>query len=153
MPSSNHPTNHDSPEIPSIGILSSLAWGHRVSQSSVSWVVSAVCDALSCQVRRFIKFPSTEAEQVSTTQKFIEVANFPNVVCAVDGTSVAIKVSDDDRHSIATLVRSTAPTSKHVYISLRNVLQQNMWNEYTHSSHTQFTFIPATYSIIILLFI
>ncbi|CAB1315858.1 unnamed protein product, partial [Coregonus sp. 'balchen'] len=44
----------------------------------------------------FIKFPSTAAEQISTKQKYCEVANVPNVLGAVDRTHVAIKGPRDE---------------------------------------------------------
>ena len=74
--------------------------------SPLSRVVSAVCDALCRHVSRLIKFPSTAAEQISSKQHFFEVANFPNVLGAVGGTHVAVKVSDSDQL-----------LSKHIYIS------------------------------------
>ena len=48
-------------------------------------------------MQRVIKFLSTAAGQISTKQTFFEVAKFPNVLGAVDGTHVAVKVSDDDK--------------------------------------------------------
>lgn len=71
-----------------------LAGTVGVSQSSVSRSVTAVCAALCRHVRRFIKFPLTAAAQIRTKQGFFEVAGFPNVLGAVDGTHIALKVSD-----------------------------------------------------------
>ncbi|ROL47356.1 Protein ALP1-like [Anabarilius grahami] len=66
------------------------------SQSSVCRTVSSVSRALSRMVENFIKFPSTAAEQILVKQKFFEIAAFPNVLGAVDGTHVAIKAPSDD---------------------------------------------------------
>ena len=63
-----------------------------VSQSSVSRVVRDVTNALCRRARQFIKFPATDAEFIRTKQQFFEIAGFPNVLGAVDGTHIAIKV-------------------------------------------------------------
>ncbi len=65
-----------------------------ISQSSVSRIVFNVSRALSRMVKNFIKFPSTVAEQILIKHKFFEIAAFPNVLGAVDGTHIAIKVNN-----------------------------------------------------------
>uniref|UniRef100_A0A8C5CNM0 Putative nuclease HARBI1 n=1 Tax=Gadus morhua TaxID=8049 RepID=A0A8C5CNM0_GADMO len=67
-----------------------------VSQSSVSRVVRDVTNALCRRARQFIKFPATDAECIQTKQKFFEIAGFPNVLGAVDGTHIAIKAPSDE---------------------------------------------------------
>lgn len=64
-----------------------------VSQSSVSRVVRHVATALCRRAGMFIKFPTTAAQCITTKQQFADIAGFPNVLGAVDGTHVAIKVS------------------------------------------------------------
>ena len=63
-----------------------------VSQSSVSRVVRDVSNALCRRVRQFKKFPTTDAECITGKQQFFNIAGFPNVLGAVDGTHIAIKV-------------------------------------------------------------
>lgn len=58
----------------------------NVSQSSVSHVVRDVAETLSKRSLQYIKVPTTAAEQITTKQRFFEVASFPNVLGAVDGT-------------------------------------------------------------------
>ncbi len=64
-----------------------------ISQSSVSRIVFNVSRALSRMVKNF-KFPSTEAEQILIKHKLFEIAAFPNVLGAVDGTHISIKVNN-----------------------------------------------------------
>ncbi len=45
-------------------------------------------------MKNFIKFPSTVAEQILIKHKLFETAAFSNVLGAVDGTHIAIKVNN-----------------------------------------------------------
>lgn len=64
-----------------------------VSQSSICRVIRDVSNALCRRARLFIKFPRRAVECIRTKQQFFEIAGFPNVLGAVDGTHIAIKVS------------------------------------------------------------
>ncbi|WAR03917.1 HARB1-like protein [Mya arenaria] len=63
-----------------------LADGHGISIRSVSRSIHAVSKALTRQVPRQIKFPTTRAELKRTKQLFHDISGFPNVIGAVDGT-------------------------------------------------------------------
>ncbi|KAK0141582.1 putative nuclease HARBI1 [Merluccius polli] len=67
-----------------------------VSQSSISRVVRDVSNALCRRARQFIKFPATNEECIRTKQQFFDIAGFPNVLGAVDGTHIAIKAPSDE---------------------------------------------------------
>ncbi|XP_052797610.1 putative nuclease HARBI1 [Mya arenaria] len=66
-----------------------LADGHGISIRSVSRSIHAVSKALTRQVPRQIKFPTTRAELKRTKQLFHDISGFPNVIGAVDGTYVS----------------------------------------------------------------
>ena len=65
---------------------------YTVSKSTVSRIVHHVSNCLSRQARQFIKFPE-EREDIRTTKEdfFFDIAGFPNILGAVDGSLVPIK--------------------------------------------------------------
>ncbi|XP_063063602.1 putative nuclease HARBI1 [Engraulis encrasicolus] len=67
-----------------------------VSQSSVCRVVRDVATALCGRAGMFIKFPTTAAQCITIKQQFSDIAGFPNVLGAVDGTHVAIKAPQEN---------------------------------------------------------
>jgi len=62
-----------------------------ISQSSVCLSVDAVTKSLVKRATEFIKFPTDQRTVVANKLAFNAVANFPNVLGAIDGTHVAIK--------------------------------------------------------------
>ena len=69
-----------------------------IDQSSVSRIVTRVTNKI-CQVRgRFIKFPRTREEITTTKQTFYDIAQFPNVIGAIDGSLISIQTPDEDEH-------------------------------------------------------
>ena len=62
-----------------------------VHKSSVSRIVHRVTRKL-CDIKdQHIKFPNTREKQLQTKQGFHEIAQFPNVLGAIDGTLISIK--------------------------------------------------------------
>ena len=57
-----------------------------------------VSAALARRVGDYIKFPTTDAEMRNVKEKFFQVAGFPNVLGAIDGTLVPIKGPSADEH-------------------------------------------------------
>ena len=74
--------------------------GHGVSKASVSRKLHKVCQAICRHLTNvYIKFPTSVAEQRRVKEQFFEVANFPNVIGAVDGTLIPIKApAGEDEH-------------------------------------------------------
>ena len=70
--------------------LSEVGDVHGISISSACRVVHAVCGAICARVKN-INFPSTDVELMNIKQGFFEIADFPNVVGAIDGTLVPIQ--------------------------------------------------------------
>ncbi|XP_023312542.1 putative nuclease HARBI1 [Anoplophora glabripennis] len=68
-------------------IISDLA---KISKSSVSRIVKRVSVAISRLAPRFIKFPRNLLDVNQTKNKFYDIASFPNIIGAVDGTHIRI---------------------------------------------------------------
>jgi hypothetical protein len=71
---------------------------HKISRPSVSRVMK---DATDCLVRVFLnllKCPCTQQESAHIMQGFHDIAGFPNVIDAVDGTHIRIKFPSTDEH-------------------------------------------------------
>ena len=67
------------------------------SQSSVSRIVHQVTDALCAIANRHIFMPQG-AEAQTVKHGFYEVAQFPSIIGAVDGTHIRISPPDGERH-------------------------------------------------------
>lgn len=71
---------------------------HGISQPSFSRMFMGVVDALNASLDNII-FPMGQEEILRTKEDFLRVANFPNVVGAIDGTLIPIiGMSGDDEH-------------------------------------------------------
>ena len=62
-----------------------------LSQSAISHSINDVTDALVKLAPTFIKFPADNHTVRATKQAFFQMAHFPNVVGAIDGTHVPIR--------------------------------------------------------------
>ena len=69
-----------------------------VHKSSVCRIVHRVTQKLCNIKRQHIQFPHTVAAQHHTKQGFYELAQFPNVLGAIDGTLINIKAPTRDEH-------------------------------------------------------
>ncbi|XP_069109463.1 putative nuclease HARBI1 [Argopecten irradians] len=67
------------------GFLSEIGDTHGVSRSSVSRIVTSVTDAVIQKKGNAISFPDHSMTR-RTKEAFYDIAQFPNVVGAVDGT-------------------------------------------------------------------
>lgn len=79
-----------------------LADGHGISTMSVSRCVRDVSFCISQRMQDHIKYPFTERGQRIIKQGFYEIAEFPQVLGAVDGTFIPIKAPHDDEHLYVT---------------------------------------------------
>nr|XP_034339477.1 putative nuclease HARBI1 [Crassostrea gigas] len=71
---------------------------HGISQPSFSRMFMGVVDALNASLDNII-FPMGQEEILRTKEEFLRVANFPNVVGAIDGTLIPIiGMTGDDEH-------------------------------------------------------
>lgn len=61
------------------------------SQPSTSRIIEAASNALIVKRREFIKFPTARNALAENKQGFHEIAGFPNIIGAIDGTQCAIK--------------------------------------------------------------
>ena len=75
----------------SAGYLQTIADVQGMHVSTVSRIVKKVSVALARLSNRFIKMPDTPAKIAATQQKFFDIAEFPRVLGAVDGTHVKIQ--------------------------------------------------------------
>ena len=78
--------------------LSEVGDVHGLSKSSVSRCITGVCNAL-CQRLDNINISSNQASLRGMKEMFYHMANFPNVVGAIDGTLIPIQgMSGADEH-------------------------------------------------------
>ncbi|XP_062607335.1 putative nuclease HARBI1 [Saccostrea cucullata] len=68
---------------------------HGISQPTVSRIIGSVLLALDSELNN-VKFPTTNEEIIKTKTKFFNIANFPGVIGAVDGTLVPILSPKED---------------------------------------------------------
>ena len=72
---------------------------HGVSKATVSRKLHKVCQLIVRHRRRSIHFPSTAAQQRQVKEDFYRIANFPNILGAIDGTLIPITApSGEDEH-------------------------------------------------------
>ena len=72
--------------------------GIGIERSTVSRIVSRVTIQL-CNVKNmFIQFPHTQNDIVRSKQEFYEIAQFPNIIGAIDGTLINIVRPRRDEH-------------------------------------------------------
>ena len=71
---------------------------HIVSRSSVSRVIRDVANCLVSVCQQYITMPTDQANLQNIMQGFHNIANFPNVVGALDGTHIRIKTPSIDEH-------------------------------------------------------
>ncbi|XP_062598054.1 putative nuclease HARBI1 [Saccostrea cucullata] len=70
---------------------------HGISQPKVSRVISRVVSALDLRLQN-INFPTSEQDIIKTKTQFYNLANFPGVIGAVDGTLIPILAPKDDEY-------------------------------------------------------
>jgi hypothetical protein len=71
---------------------------HNISRSSVSRVIWDVTSCLVSVCQQYIAMPTDPANLQNIMQGFHNIANFPNVVGAIDGTHIRIKTPSIDEH-------------------------------------------------------
>jgi len=71
---------------------------HNVSRSSVSRFIRDVTSCLVSVCQQYIAMPTDPANLQNIMQGFHNIANFPNVVGAIDGTHIRIKAPSIDEH-------------------------------------------------------
>jgi len=71
---------------------------HNITRASVSHITRDVTACLNRVCNQFIKMPTDQAELHTIMQGFYDIANFPNIVGAIDGTHVRIKSPSTDEH-------------------------------------------------------
>ena len=71
---------------------------HNISRASVSHITRDVTACLNRVCNQFIKMPTDQAELHTIMQGFYDIANFPNIVCAIDGTHDRIKSLSTNEH-------------------------------------------------------
>ena len=69
-----------------------------VHKCSVCRIVTRVTDAICRLKNRYIRFPRTAADIATTKQTFHDIAHFPQVIGAVDGTLIPIKRPKINEH-------------------------------------------------------
>ena len=72
--------------------------GLGLERSTVSRIISRVTTRLCNEKDAFIKFPIDRNDLQSTKEKFCDIADFPNVVGAIDGTLINIIRPRTDEH-------------------------------------------------------
>lgn len=71
---------------------------HGIGKSSVSRIVTEFTNAITQRHQNYIKLPRTGNEINKVMQGFNSIANFPNVLGAVDGTIIKILAPKNDKH-------------------------------------------------------
>ena len=72
--------------------------GIGIHKSTVSRIINRVTVEICRLKNRYIKFPRRQADIVSTKQSFHAIAEFPQVIGAIDGTLIAIKTPQEEEH-------------------------------------------------------
>ncbi|KAJ4427679.1 hypothetical protein ANN_25328 [Periplaneta americana] len=62
---------------------------HNISQASVSRIITNVSVAIAGLAPRYVRFPREE-KRMTTARKFYDIARFPQVIGAIDGTHIPI---------------------------------------------------------------
>lgn len=95
---------------------------HKISQPTVSRTVTQFVDALSSPevVAHFIKFPTERNEIRQTKEDFYNIARFPNVIGAIDGTQIQIQAPSEEE---ATYVNRHGYHSINCQVRLKSKLQ------------------------------
>lgn len=63
----------------------------NISQPAVSILLPRVCDAIIAHLREFVCMPNTVEDCRQICSNFKSIANFPNVIGAIDCTHVKIQ--------------------------------------------------------------
>lgn len=63
----------------------------KMDKSTVCRIIKRVSHAIARLAPQYIKFPSSEEDINKTKNTFFDVASFPNVIGAVDGTHIRIQ--------------------------------------------------------------
>jgi hypothetical protein len=69
-----------------------------IHKSSVCRIVARVTVAICRLKNRYIKFPRRGADIIATKQGFYDIAHFPHVIAALDGTLMPIKTPHRQEH-------------------------------------------------------
>ena len=67
-------------------------------RSAVSRIIARVTSAICRYRNNYIQFPATQNEITAMKQEFYDIAQFPSVIGAVDGTLVFIRAPVEDEH-------------------------------------------------------
>ncbi|KAJ4425402.1 hypothetical protein ANN_28017, partial [Periplaneta americana] len=62
---------------------------HNISQASASRIITNVSAAIAGLAPCYVRFPSEE-KRITTARKFYDIARFPQVIGAIDGTHIPI---------------------------------------------------------------
>ena len=71
---------------------------HRISKSGVSNIIRDMTQCLTRVCTQYITMPTAQADLNTVMQEFYNIANFPNVVGAIDGTHIIIKSPSVGEH-------------------------------------------------------
>ena len=71
---------------------------HGVSKPTTSRKMHVVCRSIATNFRDKIKFPETQVERLAAKTAFNDVANFPNILGAIDGSLIPIKAPKQEEH-------------------------------------------------------
>ena len=71
---------------------------HNSSKGSVSNITKDVTQCLNSICRQYIKMPTDRAELRNVMHGFHDIANFPNVVGAIDGTHIRLRAPSADEN-------------------------------------------------------
>lgn len=63
----------------------------NMSQPAVSVILPQVCDAINAHLREHVRMPNSSGECREICSSFKDIANFPNVIGAIDCTHVKIQ--------------------------------------------------------------
>ena len=69
-----------------------------VHRSTVSRIIARVTSAICRYRNNYTQFPATQNEITAMKQEFYDIAQFPNVIGAIDGTLVFIRAPVEDEH-------------------------------------------------------
>lgn len=61
------------------------------SQSSISRIITAATNVLVPKVNNYINFPDSQQESLDIIKGFHDIARFPGILGAIDGTQIAIR--------------------------------------------------------------
>jgi hypothetical protein len=82
-----------------------------VSQATVCRAIHHVTAAICARRRDFMHFPVTPVERITAAEDFYQIAGFPGVVGAIDGSHIAMHIFMASVHYVTCVEKATTAST------------------------------------------